>query len=165
MMTEKFPFKGTYIFISRLSTAKDIRYNIKGDVHHFPRGWYAYIGSAFNSGGIKSRLNRHFHGTGNGFWNIDFFRKEVIPYNRAWVSYQDKRLERDWSSAFQLMDGIIVPILNFGNSDDRGKSLILGVKKSHLFHCKTKFKIKAFQTIVDEYFPGNDPVVEIHLPI
>jgi Uri superfamily endonuclease len=165
MMTEKSPSKGTYIFISRLNTAKDIRYNIKGDVHHFPRGWYAYIGSAFNSGGIKSRLNRHFYGNGNGPWNIDFFRKEVIPYNRAWVSYQDKRLERDWSSAFQLMDGIIVPILNFGNSDDRGKNLILGVKKSHLFYCKTKFKIKAFQAIVDEYFPGNDPVLEVHLPI
>ena len=165
MTTEKSPSKGTYIFISRLNTAKDIRYNIKGDVHHFPRGWYAYIGSAFNSGGIKSRLNRHFYGTGNGPWNIDFFRKGVIPYNRAWVSYQDKRLEREWSSAFQLMDGISVPILNFGNSDDRGKTLIPGVKKSHLFHCKTKFKIKAFQAVVEEYFPGNDPVVEIHLPI
>ena len=46
------------------------------------------------------------------------------------------------------MDGITVPILNFGNSDDRGKSLIPGVKKSHLFHCKTKFKIKAFQAVV-----------------
>ncbi|MGD8950845.1 MAG: DUF123 domain-containing protein [Desulfobacterales bacterium] len=165
MMTEKSVSKGTYIFISRLNTAKDIRFNFKGDVHHFPRGWYAYIGSAFNSGGIKTRLNRHFYGTGNGPWNIDFFRKGAIPHNRAWVSYQDKRLEREWSSAFQLMDGVTVPILNFGNSDDRGKSLILGVKKSHLFHCKTKFKIKAFQAVVEEYFPGNDPVVEIHLPI
>ena len=63
------------------------------------------------------------------------------------------------------MDGITVPILNFANSDDRGKSLIPGVKKSHLFHCKKKFKIKNFQAIVNEYFPGNDPVVEIHLPI
>jgi Uri superfamily endonuclease len=165
MANEKAPSKGTYIFISRLNTAKDLRYNIKGDVHHFPRGWYAYIGSAFNSGGIKSRLNRHFYGTGNGLWNIDFFRKGVIPCNRAWVSYQDKRLERNWSSAFQLMDGVTVPLLNFGNSDDRGKTLILGVKKSHLFHCKKKFRIKAFQAIVNEYFPGNDPVVEIHLPI
>lgn len=159
------PSKGTYIFISRLNTAKDLRYNARGDVHHFPRGWYAYIGSAFNSGGIKTRLNRHFYGAGNGPWNIDFFRKGVIPHNRAWVSYQDKKLEREWSSAFQLMDGITVPILNFGNSDDRGKTLILGAKKSHLFHCKTTFRIKAFQTVVEAYFPGNDPVLEVHLPI
>jgi hypothetical protein len=54
-------------------------------------------------------LNRHFYGTGNGPWNIDFLRKGVIPHNRAWVSFQDKTLE--------------------------------------------------------EYFPGNDPVVEIPLPI
>ena len=51
--------KGTYVFITRLNTAKDIRYNVKGDVHRFQRGWYAYIGSAFNSGGLKTRLNRH----------------------------------------------------------------------------------------------------------
>jgi Uri superfamily endonuclease len=165
MMTEKSPSKGTYIFISRLNTAKDIRYNAKGDVHHFPRGWYAYIGSAFNSGGIESRLNRHFYGTGNGPWHIDFFRKNVIPHDRAWISYQDKRLEREWSSAFQLVNGVSVPILNFGNADDRGKTLIPGVKKSHLFYCKTKFKIEAFKAVVEEYFPGNDPLVEIHLPI
>ena len=165
MTTEKAPPKGTYIFISRLKTAKDLRYNIKGDVHHFPRGWYAYIGSAFNSGGIKTRLNRHFYGTGNGPWNIDFFRKGVIPYNRAWVSYQDKKLEREWSSAFQLMDGVSVPMVNFGNSDDHGKNLILGVKKTHLFHFKKMFKIEKFQAIVDQYFAGNDPVIEIFLPI
>jgi len=164
-MTPKSPSKGTYIFISRLNTAKDIRYNAKGDVHHFPRGWYAYVGSAFNSGGLKSRLNRHFYGTGNGHWNIDFFRKGVIPHNSAWGSYQDKKLEQEWSSAFQLMDGITIPILNFGNSDDRGKTLIPGVKKSHLFHCKKIFKIKNFQAVIEEYFPGNDRVVEIHLPI
>jgi hypothetical protein len=28
-----------------------------------------------------------------------------------------------------------------------------------------KFNLKAFQAVVDEYFPGNDPVVEIQLPI
>jgi Uri superfamily endonuclease len=112
MTNEKAPKKGTYIFISRLNSAKDIHYNVKGNVHHFPRGWYAYIGSAFNSGGLKKRLNRHFYGKGNGPWNIDFFRKCVIPHARAWIGYQDKRLEREWSSAFQLMDGITVPILN-----------------------------------------------------
>ena len=142
-----------------------MRYNIKGDVHHFPRGWYAYVGSAFNSGGLKSRLNRHFGGTGNGPWNIDFFRKGVIPYNRAWVSYQDKRLEREWYSAFQLMNEVFIPMVNFGNSDDRGRILIPGVKKTHLFHFKKMFKVEVFQAIVDECFPGNDPVIEIHLPI
>jgi Uri superfamily endonuclease len=104
MTNEKAPKKGTYIFISRLNSAKDIHYNVKGNVHHFPRGWYAYIGSAFNSGGLKKRLNRHFYGKGNGPWNIDFFRKCVIPHARAWIGYQDKRLEREWSSAFHLID-------------------------------------------------------------
>ena len=56
-------------------------------------------------------------------------------------------------------------MLNFGNSDDRGKTLIFGVKKSHLFHYTMRFNLKAFQGFVDEYFPGNDPVVEIQLPI
>jgi hypothetical protein len=66
---------------------------------------------------------------------------------------------------YQLVNGVSVPILNFENSDDRGKTLIFGVKKSHLFHCKMKFNLKAFQAVVEEYFPGKDPVVEIQLPI
>ena len=66
---------------------------------------------------------------------------------------------------YQLVNGVSVPILNFENSDDRGKGLIPGVGKSHLFHCKMKFNLKAFQAVVDEYFPGNYPVVEIQLPI
>jgi hypothetical protein len=60
---------------------------------------------------------------------------------------------------------VTIPLLNFGNSDDRGKSLIPGVKKSHLFYCKTKFKIEAFKAVIEEYFPDNDPAVEIQLPI
>ena len=58
-----------------------------------------------------------------------------------------------------------MPILTFGSSDDCGMTLILGVKKPRLFHCKKEFKIKAFQAIVDENFPGNDPVLEVHLPV
>jgi len=41
-------------------------------------------------------------------------------------------------------------MLNFGNSDDRGKTLIFGVKKSHLFHYTMRFNLKAFQGFVDE---------------
>jgi hypothetical protein len=28
-----------------------------------------------------------------------------------------------------------------------------------------KFNLKAFQAVVEEYFSGNDPVLEVHLPI
>lgn len=63
------------------------------------------------------------------------------------------------------MAGVSVPMVNFGNSDDRGKNLILGVKKTHLFHLKKMVKIEDFQTIVYEHFAGNDPVIEILLPI
>ena len=157
--------KGTYIFFSCLKSVKEIPYNKKKESFRFPKGWYAYVGSAFNTGGLKSRLNRHFHGSGKSHWNIDFFRKSVIPYNQAWVSYQDKKLEREWSSAIQLLDNLSVPVIGFGNSDDRGKPLISGVKKSHLFHFTKKPKLEVFQAIVDEYFPDNDKIIQIKLPI
>ena len=167
MMTSSIPApqKGTYIFFARLKTARNICVNKKGQVYPFKRGWYAYVGSAFNSGGLRSRLNRHFHGTGKGHWHIDFFRKDVVPHNRAWVSYQDRKREREWAAALQLMPGASVPMVNFGNSDDPGNPMIAGVKKTHLFHLKRKPEIEAFQTLVEAYFPGGDPVVEVLLPI
>jgi len=88
----------------------------------------------------------------------------VILQHLYQVRFKDDK-KKCAEKTYQLVNGISVPILNFENSDDRGKSLIPGVKKSHLFHCKMKFNLKAFQAVVDEYFPGNDPVVEIQLPI
>jgi Uri superfamily endonuclease len=159
------PLKGTYIFLARLKSAREIRINKRGQVHHFRSGWYAYVGSAFNSGGLKSRLNRHFHGSGRAHWHIDFFRKVAVPHNRAWISCQAKKIEREWSAALQLMPGVSIPAVNFGNSDDLGKTILPGVKKTHLVHLNQEPDMEIFQTIVDEYFPGNDPVVEIPLPV
>jgi len=157
--------KGTYVFFAQLKNAGLIGINKRDDTHYFPSGWYAYVGSAFNSGGLKSRLNRHFHGSGKGHWHIDFFRQGVVPHNRAWVSYQEKRLERQWAAVIQLMDGVTVPLVNFGNSDDPGKTMIPGVKKTRLFHLKQTPEIETFQIRLDHYFPGHDPVIEISLPI
>ena len=40
--------KGTYIFFSCLKSVKEIPYNKKKESFRFPKGWYAYVGSAFN---------------------------------------------------------------------------------------------------------------------
>lgn len=157
--------KGTYIFFARLKAGGEICINKRGRAHYFRKGWYAYVGNAFGSGGIKSRLNRHFYGSGKKHWHIDFFRQAVLPHPRAWVSCQDKKFEREWSAVFQLMDCVSVPVVNFGNSDDLGKTMIPDVQKSHLFHLEQEPEIETFQTLVDAYFPGYDPLVEISLPI
>lgn len=157
--------KGTYLFFARLSRTGDIRINRKGQTHHFHKGWYAYVGSALGPGGFKSRLNRHFHGSGNPHWNIDYFRLSVVPFQKAWVSCEDQRLESRWSAVFQFMPGVHVPIVNFGNADLRGRTVLDGTAPTHLFHSSKKPVLAEFQKLLDHYFPGGQPVREVLLPL
>jgi Uri superfamily endonuclease len=164
-VTMPFSHKGTYIFFSLLRSTATIRINQSGKTHRFQRGWYAYIGSAFGRGGLKSRLNRHYQGHGKGPWQIDFFRQGVHPHGRAWVSYQDRSLEAQWSAVFQLMTGVSVPVTNFGNSDDRGPAALKGVVRTHLFQINRKPKLAEFQSLMDAHFSLNEPLIEISLPL
>lgn len=157
--------KGTYIFFSQLPIAKEICINQKGRTHHFQCGWYAYVGSAFGPGGLKSRLNRHFYGSGRAHWNIDFFRQGVLPHNTAWVSCYHHYLESRWAAVFQLMQGVLFPVANFGNADRRGTTALPGTAATHLFHLRRKPRMVAFQTLLDEHFPGAPLVCAVALPI
>ncbi|PSP43161.1 DUF123 domain-containing protein [Halobacteriales archaeon QH_6_64_20] len=49
--------RGTYTLLIELAEEVEIRVGALG-VREFPRGWYAYTGSAFGSGGF-SRIDRH----------------------------------------------------------------------------------------------------------
>lgn len=66
--------KGSYILLIKLSEAQDIRVGSLGLVH-FPRGYYAYVGSAL--GGFKSRLNRHLRKDKIPKWHIDYLLQKA----------------------------------------------------------------------------------------
>ena len=157
--------KGTYIFFARLDSDRDIHINKAGHARQCPKGWYAYVGSAFGPGGLKSRLNRHFLKNGKAHWNIDFFRQAVKPHPKAWVSFQSRKLEPLWSSVFQVMPGVSMPIANFGNADARSDSSHTRKAPTHLFHFKRRPRLDVFQSLLDARLSEGEPVREVSLPL
>lgn len=65
--------KGSYVLLINLPEAQTITI-AKAEVH-FPRGGYAYVGSARN--GIKSRLSRHLKKDKKPHWHIDYLLQKA----------------------------------------------------------------------------------------
>ena len=79
--------KGSYLLLIELPEDHDIAVGSLGVVR-FPRGDYAYVGSAL--GGFKSRLNRHLRKEKIPKWHIDYLlRQDEVP-----KSHIDNRLQR-----------------------------------------------------------------------
>ena len=54
--------KGTYILLARVSQMKRLGIGSLGEFDIIP-GFYAYVGSAFGSGGLRSRIGHHLEST------------------------------------------------------------------------------------------------------
>jgi Uri superfamily endonuclease len=63
--------KGTYVLIASVSQMKRIEIGRLGCFDIIP-GYYAYVGSAFGSGGLRARLGHHLEATANPHWHIDY---------------------------------------------------------------------------------------------
>ena len=61
--------KGSYILLIKLAKGQSIGIGSLKAIF-FPRGYYAYIGSAL--GGFKSRLSHHLKGNKKARWHIDY---------------------------------------------------------------------------------------------
>ena len=104
----------------------------------FTRGYYAYVGSAFGPGGLRSRINHHRQTPKKRLhWHIDYLREET-ELKQVWVSNHEENLEHEW--AYVLSNIAIKPIPNFGCSDCKCES--------HLSHFKTLKSIKPFKEII-----------------
>lgn len=62
-------FKGAYVLLFHLPHS--VAFSRKQISETFPRGWYAYAGSANGPGGIGARLRRHFRRNKKRHWHID----------------------------------------------------------------------------------------------
>jgi Uri superfamily endonuclease len=54
--------KGTYVLISHMVQMKRLEIGSLGEFDIIP-GFYAYVGSAFGSGGLRSRIGHHLEST------------------------------------------------------------------------------------------------------
>jgi len=106
---------GTYVLWLRLPQPRTLRIGRLGNAVFAP-GYYAYVGSAFGPGGVRSRLGRHLLGGAALRWHIDYLR-QACHVHSAWVSHDARRLEHAWADALLALPGARPPLAGFGASD------------------------------------------------
>ena len=113
--------KGSYVLVIELPEEQAIV--IGGlKVIHFPRGYYAYVGSAL--GGLESRLSRHLRRNKKLRWHIDYLLRSATV--RA-VIYAETDQKKECLVA-QVLSWRLPSLLGFGCSDCDCPS--------HLFFCQ-----------------------------
>ena len=119
--------KGTYLLLLQLKRNRRIEIGRRKGSSPilFRAGYYAYVGSAFGPGGLRSRIKRHLWKDKKPVWHIDYLREVAEPVE-VWICGGERKMEREWADALIWMEGS-QPVEGFGNTDDRGS-------KTHLFY-------------------------------
>lgn len=97
-------------------------------------GYYLYVGSAFGSGGVASRVNRHRKTAKPCRWHIDYLRR-FTRLDAILVHYGSERLESCWVRQLLEDERLSTPLTGFGASDSP--------HPSHLFYCEAKLNMEA----------------------
>jgi len=135
---------GTYILIVQVSQTQRLTIGSLGQFDIIP-GFYAYVGSAFGSGGLRARIGHHLESTAEPHWHIDYLLQVATPVE-VWLTMAGRKLEHRWAELLEDAPGFRVPILRFGSSDyHRSRS-------SHLFYSKHRPSFGWFQQQVTERF-------------
>jgi len=126
--------KGSYIIVLYLDKSKKIQIGKLGQLK-FKKGYYAYVGSAFGPGGLKSRIKHHIEPKKSYHWHIDYLDPAV---KEVWVSGYGERLEHEWAGL--LGEIASEKIIGFGCSDCSCES--------HLFYFKSFRILQHFQKVL-----------------
>ena len=107
--------KGSYVLIIQLPAEQTITIGSLKAIH-FPRGYYAYVGSAM--GGFEARLNRHLKSKKKPHWHIDYLLKSAFIRGIILAETTDRAectIAQALSHQFEAIPG-------FGASDCKCKS-------------------------------------------
>jgi Uri superfamily endonuclease len=138
--------KGTYILIAQVSDMKCLQIGSLGQFNIVP-GFYAYVGSAFGSGGLRARIGHHLESTAEPHWHIDYLLQVAIPI-KVWFTTADRKLEHHWAEMLEDATGFRAPIPRFGCSDYHRS------RASHLFYSKRHPSFQKVQQQMREMFEG-----------
>jgi Uri superfamily endonuclease len=135
---------GTYVLLLRNSRMKRIRIGKLG-VLLFGKGFYAYFGSMFGPGGLKSRIRRHLRKKKVKHWHIDYLLSQMRI--EAVYVLPGKNLESQLSrKAVQRHNHVE----GFGCSDKRSD-------RSYLIHLKNRGVTRKFiRLLVSAGFRKNE---------
>lgn len=116
-MSALFPAdKGTYI-LWRLRLPEPVKIPIgKRGIGDFPRGDYAYVGSAFGSGGVNGRLKHHLIPAKKPHWHIDYLKVHAVIFE-VWTIASTQVYEHEWATTLANLPDASVPMGRFGSSD------------------------------------------------
>lgn len=139
--------KGTYVVLARLAEARRLAIGRLGTFDLIP-GYYAYVGSAHGSGGLRARLEHHVGSTAKPFWHIDYLLQWAQPVE-LWLAASSRKLEQDWAELLAGCRTFRQPIPRFGASDCQPN------RASHLFYARRRPSFRWFrQKIRVEFEPG-----------
>jgi Uri superfamily endonuclease len=138
--------KGTYVLIAQCTRMKQLDVGALGEFAIIP-GFYAYVGSAFCSGGLRARIGHHLESTAEPHWHIDYLLQVAIPVE-VWHTMADRKLEHHWAEQLEDAPGLRVTIPRFGSSDYHRS------RTSHLFYSKRRPSFRRFQEQIMERFEG-----------
>jgi Uri superfamily endonuclease len=124
--------KGSYVLLIQLPEDQNITTG-KLNVTYFPRGYYAYVGSAMR--GFKSRLDRHLKSDKKPHWHIDYFL-EKASISEIILCETKNRIE---CAIAQALSCQFDSIPGFGSSDCKCRS--------HLFFATDKMKLTIMVTL------------------
>ena len=105
--------KGTYCIIFNINSKLTITVK-SGKTYNLSKGTYAYIGSAWNSGGIKSRIKRHLKTKKRKHWHLDFITTSSQFEAKKIIAIPNEKVECEIAS---LLNKIFKGIESFGCSD------------------------------------------------
>ncbi|GAA0654782.1 GIY-YIG nuclease family protein [Salarchaeum japonicum] len=107
---------GTYTLLLELASPETVRFGAAGE-RDLDRGFYAYTGSAFGSGGLK-RVQRHAELAAGErdtrHWHVDYLLGH--PDSRLVETYTVENEDRECEIARRLTDAL-APVPGLGASD------------------------------------------------
>ncbi|MBN1995787.1 MAG: GIY-YIG nuclease family protein [Anaerolineae bacterium] len=135
---------GNYVLLLHLPIDEQLTIGKLG-TFDFPAGWYAYVGSAFGSGGLVGRLKYHLKPVEKPHWHIDYLR-QAARLQEIWLSPGSERREREWVDLMLAIPGAMVVVEGFGASDSD--------RESHLIYFDVRPLLEDFAVGVRARFPG-----------
>jgi Uri superfamily endonuclease len=132
--------RGTYILILHLGAPGRLEIGRLG-AFDFPAGWYAYVGSAFQAGGLRGRLKHHLAPAPHPHWHIDYLRR-VTVLEQIWYLASAASFEHTWALLLISHLAADLPVPRFGASDCHCPA--------HLFHFATCPDFRRFSVLTRE---------------
>ncbi|HEX9921366.1 MAG TPA: GIY-YIG nuclease family protein [Anaerolineae bacterium] len=135
---------GNYVLLLHIPINQELTIGKLG-TFDFPAGWYAYVGSAFGSGGLVGRLKHHLRPVEHPYWHIDYLRRAAV-LAEIWLSPDSEQREEAWVDLMLAIPGAALLIEGFGASDSS--------QDSHLIYFDLRPLLDDFAVGVRARFPG-----------